>query len=350
MGNINGKKVLQVVRTVEAGGVEIDDTTTALDKVWSSQKTSDLISVNSDKGIYYTTVAPTESNGNYTLAVSNLANPNQYTQQFYNNLVLYIDSSNNVTELYKVTGVNGSKTTLTLSKVGNFGGGSSIPTITIEATQMISQNQAQLTDEQISILNDNGFVAININGNNTYLMQTINNANAMMFSASYNDINNNEYMAFRSILVIKAQKIANFYNQTISNVEYDSQNNELKVGNVANIQLGGKQLYQHNIFFDFNLSGTNYGFISITIETESNTVLTETTLKDYFSNIGKFKNVEQGLYFDGTNNKNIVRVGIDTNNPTKFRIAYLTTLISGLQYLTLTNHVISNFSDNVIPL
>ena len=125
-------------------------------------------------------------------------------------------------------------------------GGKGVPTITIDVSQMTSQTTALLTDDQISILNDNGFVAINRNGVNAYLIQVVNNANAMMFCISFNDINNNEYMSFRSILVIKSTKIATFYTQNINNVEYDSQNHELKVGNVANIPLG-KQLYNYAI-------------------------------------------------------------------------------------------------------
>lgn len=202
-----------------------------------------------------------------------------------------------------------------------------IPTITINPSQMISQNQAQLTNEQISILNDNGFVAINIKGNNTYFMQTINNANAMMFSASNNDINNNEYMTFRSILVIKTPKIATFYNQTISNVEYDSQNNELKVGNVANISLNGKQLYQHNIYIEEGISRLTCKIIN-----DNNTSFTFNTLLNYLNTNGftsatkiletngrlsigtEYINTAIGMFYEDTTHIRVIAFSNSTNS------------------------------------
>ena len=103
--------------------VQIDDTGTSLTKVWSSKKVSDTIDLIRDKGIYYTLVQPTLSDGVYSLNVSDLGNNNTYTWQKYGDLVIYIDGNGNPTELWKCVGLNGTHDIMTVEKIADYSKG-----------------------------------------------------------------------------------------------------------------------------------------------------------------------------------------------------------------------------------
>lgn len=104
------------------GSEDIDDNTTSLNKLWSSKKTSDKIDLISDKGIYYTLVQPTLNGSFYELNTSDLANPNQYTYQKINNIIVYIDSDEKVKELYNCVAIQGDFSKIYLEKIGEIGG------------------------------------------------------------------------------------------------------------------------------------------------------------------------------------------------------------------------------------
>lgn len=104
------------------GADDIDDNITANNKLWSSQKTSNKIDLISDKGIYYTFVQPTLVDSQYELNTSDLENPNQYTYQKYNDIIVYIDGDGKVKEFYNCIGVLGDFSKIFLEKVGEIGG------------------------------------------------------------------------------------------------------------------------------------------------------------------------------------------------------------------------------------
>lgn len=110
----------------EPGTTAIDDTETSLSKTWSSKKISDKLDLISDKGIYYTFVQPTLNVDVYELNTSDLENPNQYTFQKYNDIIVYIDSNGKVKEFYNCVSVSGDFSTIYLDKVGEVGGGTQL--------------------------------------------------------------------------------------------------------------------------------------------------------------------------------------------------------------------------------
>lgn len=103
------------------GTTAIDDSETSLSKTWSSKKISDKMDLISDKGIYYTFVQPTLNGDDYELDTSDLENPNQYTFQKYNDIIVYIDGDGKVKEIYKVVSVSGDFSIIYLEKVGDVG-------------------------------------------------------------------------------------------------------------------------------------------------------------------------------------------------------------------------------------
>ena len=107
----------------DGASVSIDDTGTSATKCWSSQKTSNKIDLISDKGIYYTEVQPTLSDGVYSLNVSDLGNNNTYTWQKYGDLIIYIDGNGNPTELWKCVGLNGTHDIMTVEKIADYAKG-----------------------------------------------------------------------------------------------------------------------------------------------------------------------------------------------------------------------------------
>lgn len=105
------------------GSDDIDDDVIANDKLWSSQKINDKIGLISDKGIYYTFVQPTLVDSQYELNTSDLENPNQYTFQKYNDIIVYIDGDGKVKDLYNCIAVQGDFSKIYLEKIGEISGG-----------------------------------------------------------------------------------------------------------------------------------------------------------------------------------------------------------------------------------
>lgn len=133
----------------EDGVSAIDDTGTAEDKVWSSDKTDSEIAKARDKGIYYTITQPSEVLTDvYNLLLSNVANVNSNISIKPNDLIIYINASGNPEEIYKVNSLLA--TTLGLSKVGTYAQGKTLykHTITIE-------NIAKTIHAVLDIINDN---------------------------------------------------------------------------------------------------------------------------------------------------------------------------------------------------
>jgi len=101
---------------------DIDDTTTANNKLWSSQKTNNEIINKSDKGVYYTTQAPTETSGALSYNINQLNNINTNISIKINDLIIYIDNDK-TKELYRVISVIDLTSTIIVLKIGDFGGG-----------------------------------------------------------------------------------------------------------------------------------------------------------------------------------------------------------------------------------
>ena len=150
------------------GTTAIDDSETSLLKTWSSKKISDKLDLISDKGIYYTFVQPILNVDVYELNTSDLENPNQYTFQKYNDIIVYIDSNGKVKEFYNCVSVSGDFSTIYLEKVGEVGGGSQLyqHNIVIKDTnhnvrcciQIINNSNVSFTSAALySFLKDNGF-------------------------------------------------------------------------------------------------------------------------------------------------------------------------------------------------
>lgn len=104
------------------GADDIDDTTTANNKLWSSEKTSTEITNAKDKGIYYTKTQPTNVGANlYSLNFDNeILNINSNIPILKKDLLFYIDANDKVVELYRIEGTN------SLTKIGDIGGGNQI--------------------------------------------------------------------------------------------------------------------------------------------------------------------------------------------------------------------------------
>lgn len=101
----------------------IDDSDIFLNKTWSSNKINSKIDLISDKGIYYTLVQPTLDGGDYILNVSDLGNNNINTWQKYGDLIIYIDSNDNPTELWKCVGLNGTHDVMVVEKICDYAKG-----------------------------------------------------------------------------------------------------------------------------------------------------------------------------------------------------------------------------------
>ena len=79
----------------------------------------------SDKGLYITSVEPTEDGGVYTISSGNLDNVNANVTIQANDIIIYIDSNDEPTYMYQVTSISG--TTITVQPVAAYakGGGGS---------------------------------------------------------------------------------------------------------------------------------------------------------------------------------------------------------------------------------
>lgn len=149
MGNINGKKVLQVVRTVEAGGVEIDDTTTSATKVWSSEKTStEITNATKNKVVYTTTDTPTTSGSSYIFDKNNISPTISDTSIIGKELYQIVDSK--IKYAYRVNMILNDDVYTSL--VGEFGGGGGSQLYQHNVTLYTGTNDAFIS---LTIINSN---------------------------------------------------------------------------------------------------------------------------------------------------------------------------------------------------
>ena len=105
------------------GADDIDDNVIANNKLWSSDKTYTEIGNAKDKGIYFTTTEPSLIDTDvYALDQMLLGNADfLHIPVKISDLIIYIDSNNNPTAIYKVNNI--SSNILSLSKVGEFSKG-----------------------------------------------------------------------------------------------------------------------------------------------------------------------------------------------------------------------------------
>lgn len=117
--------------------LNIDDSTTSLTKVWSSQKTSNSL----DKGIYYTTVEPELSGAIYLLEKIFLSNVSSTTNVKNKDILIYIH--NGVpTKIYKITEASGAEMMLEL--IGTYSQG-----VNVVANPTLEGTEAELTGLQV---------------------------------------------------------------------------------------------------------------------------------------------------------------------------------------------------------
>lgn len=104
--------------------LEIDDNDTAsFDKTWSCFQLNKEFSRSRDKGIFYTSVYPTLNDGIYTIDESNL-NTTGYAKPIINDLLLYIDSNDDIVkEIWKI---GGNANPHTCIKIGDFSQGTTL--------------------------------------------------------------------------------------------------------------------------------------------------------------------------------------------------------------------------------
>lgn len=108
------------------GADDIDDTTTANNKLWSSQKTyNEILNVKGliDKGAYITFTQPTPEDATYyTLLYEDIDNLHTSINPENEDLIIYIDGDGKAKELYKIYAHLGDYSSFTLVKVADIGG------------------------------------------------------------------------------------------------------------------------------------------------------------------------------------------------------------------------------------
>ena len=107
--------------TGPSGADDIDDLTTANNKVWSSNKVNTEVGKAKDKGIYFTTTQPTEDSGLYYLNEGHFENTSYDIPIKAFDLLIYIDGDDKASEIYKVLSKIGDN--WSLEKLGDIGGG-----------------------------------------------------------------------------------------------------------------------------------------------------------------------------------------------------------------------------------
>lgn len=143
--------------------LNIDDSTTSATKVWSSQKVNTEIGNAKDKGIYFTTTAPTElSDPSYTIAPTDIVNKNDDISFKAKDIIVYVNNGT-VESLYQINAV---ANPLQLSKVATFSQGTQLYqhniygfatnvkfTLTIKNAQATEMNASDI----MNWLKENGF-------------------------------------------------------------------------------------------------------------------------------------------------------------------------------------------------
>ena len=119
-----------------SGVSAIDDNSVSLEKVWSSQKVFNEFARAKDKGVYITSTEPTLSDDVYTLVGNtDITNRNTDVPIKANDLVIYIDSNDEPTSIYKVLTNTGISQNLTLSKIGDYAKGKQLYQHNIDFTR-----------------------------------------------------------------------------------------------------------------------------------------------------------------------------------------------------------------------
>ena len=172
------------------GADDIDDTTTADNKLWSSQKTNTEISRAKDKGIYYTLTQPTEILTDiYSITLADLENVNSHIDVKTNDLILYIDADGKISEFYKVNSIL--VNVISMSKIGEASKGKTLYQHNIRSSiggsqtllcQITNDKATEFTAQKLlDWLGDNGFT---YESPNYYLYPNASIKNAVFSSAA----------------------------------------------------------------------------------------------------------------------------------------------------------------------
>lgn len=140
------------------GADDIDDTTTANNKLWSSQKiNNELLTIKGliDKGVYITTTEPTPEDATYyTLLYEDIDNIRILINPENEDLIIYIDSNGKAKELYKIYAHAGDYSSFTLVKVADMGGGKQLYKHNIRFHATCNDGSNKQVRGGVSIIND----------------------------------------------------------------------------------------------------------------------------------------------------------------------------------------------------
>lgn len=139
-----------------------------------------------------------------------------------------------------------------------------LPTIEIEFSQMTSQTTAQLTQDQVDILSNNGVVnIINSDGDKRTYTKVIETSGTLGFSTP----------------IIEVSQTKTYWEVVVDTSDNSVELNEKTIS-------GGKQLYQHNVFITTNPDNTPKYTISVQIYNDDPTQFTEATFHAWLVNNG----------------------------------------------------------------
>ena len=161
----------------DGAAVNIDDTGTSATKVWSSQKTHNML----DKGIYFALDEPTENDGVYTYTRLTLGNINTNVPIQQDDLIISFDATDisNIksANMWQITDAS-DPDTLTVALVGSVGGGKQLYQHCI--TLIISGTKRYIS---LNIISDSA-TPFTYDTLNTYLADKGFNSNNVVYSAS----------------------------------------------------------------------------------------------------------------------------------------------------------------------
>ena len=242
------------------GADDINDSTIANNKLWSSQKTNTEIGKAKDKGVYYTTTQPTSDT---TLAINDIENINNDIAIKANDLIIYIDSNSNPASIYFVISVG--ETDLDVSKIADFasgGGGGGIPTIEITSAQIIDDYNFTFTQQQGQVLFEYPpIINLVLDGFSLPLIYAYDETNKFVYS---------------SVVFSNFDNVKSLYCQLIT-----FNTSTLRGSIVDETFEKPKQLYQHNIYIEEGVSKLTCKIIN-----DNNTSFTFNTLLNYLNTNG----------------------------------------------------------------
>ena len=139
--------------------VNIDDTGTAVDKCWSSNKTNSQINTEvakaKDKGIYWTSTLPTPNDGTYTYNKLDLSNINTNIPFKTGDLIVYVDMTDSdnpvVSKMLQMDDVS-DPDYVTASALGDIGGGKQLYQHNVELK--IETSSSVYAEIVLQIIND----------------------------------------------------------------------------------------------------------------------------------------------------------------------------------------------------